>query len=753
MTDEFIGKTIDGYEVVSRSGHGGMATVYRARQKSMNDRIVALKILPRHFMRDETYLQRFRREVEIVARLEHRNIVPVYSYGEYDGQPYIAMRYMSGGSVDDLLNLASDALEIDRIVDILTQIAPALDFAHQKNILHRDLKPSNVLLDDDGGAYITDFGIARITGGENQGATITTQGVVGTPAYMSPEQAKGEDLDGRSDVYAMGVMLFEMATGRRPFVNDTPYGIAVMQVTTPPPTPRAINPRLTGAVESVILKSLKKGRDNRYQTAVQLAASLKMAVERPDTFHDTQPRPLPIKEALELTQQSRTQPHSYLDEKTEESSSKRDQAPAGGAASSSAPSSGQMLQHQPRVPTPAPPNTHPGTPPPMYTPQPAMRPVSQPLRPKRRSGNMWIGIVLGGLIGCALLAVVVTGGAIAVGNLLGGSDSDPPTTAPEQESDTGGITIPGIASLDATSIAARDERLSDAPTPTPAPVGVRDSYADTGVILYFDERPLTEGTESMDIFRTDLTTGIETRLTRHAATDSYPVSSPDGERIAFQSNRDGDFEIYVMDSDGFNVEKLTSNDHRDRLPAWSPDGNWIIYSSDTRGDGTLDLYRVSPDGGRPEQLLSNGRRNSHPRYSPDGRYIVFTTGDAQDATNWDIARFDTQTEDVVLLVEATGRDASPSYSPDASTVLYTTGGSANGNTALAVVPADGGTSVRLYETNGGYIWGGYYSPDGAWITFDVQTGTDSALFMMRADGSDLREVDAVNGGAYPSWLP
>ncbi|HRF98933.1 MAG TPA: serine/threonine-protein kinase, partial [Aggregatilineales bacterium] len=206
MSDEFIGKTVGGYEILEVIGQGGMSSVYRARQHSMN-RMVALKILPRHLMRDNTYLERFQREVSIIAQLEHRNIVPVHDYGEHDGQPFVAMRYMTGGSVDELLQ--HGAMDERDIVNILKQIAPALDYAHSKQVLHRDLKPSNILLDEAGGAYITDFGIARVL--NESGDKITTKGVVGTPSYMSPEQAQGQVLDGRSDVYSLAVMLFEMA--------------------------------------------------------------------------------------------------------------------------------------------------------------------------------------------------------------------------------------------------------------------------------------------------------------------------------------------------------------------------------------------------------------------------------------------------------------------------------------------------------------------------------------------------------------
>ena len=285
MSAELIGKTVNGYKIVSQVGQGGMATVYLARQRSMN-RNVALKFLPSAFMNDDTYLQRFEREVKIVSQLEHRNIVPVYDFGEFDGQPYIAMRYMPAGSVEELL--AEGRIPLPRVLSIIEQVASALDYAHQKGILHRDLKPSNILLDDGGGAFITDFGIARILG-EGSGA-ITTQGVVGTPSYMSPEQARAEPLDGRSDVYSLGVMLFELLTGRRPFESDTPYSIAVMHVTMPPPSPRQFEPNISIALEKVIMRALRKTRDDRFESAGELAASLRLSLESIESAGDVDAR-------------------------------------------------------------------------------------------------------------------------------------------------------------------------------------------------------------------------------------------------------------------------------------------------------------------------------------------------------------------------------------------------------------------------------------------------------------------------------
>lgn len=284
MNDSLIGKTIGGYHVLEEIGQGGMATVYRAHQISM-DRDVAIKIMPPQFLRESVSMERFKREASIVARLEHRAIVPVHDYGEHEGIPYIVMRYMDSGSAEDLLQ--QGALSPDRTMQILLQIAPALDYAHRAGVLHRDLKPSNILLDANGDAYITDFGIARLLGDDVK--SLTTSGVVGTPAYMSPEQAQGHALDGRSDLYALGVVLFELLTGVRPFDGETPYSVAVKHVTEAPPSPCHINPSLPRSIEPVLLKTLAKKPDHRYATANEVAEALRQAVEEaahPSLFDD-----------------------------------------------------------------------------------------------------------------------------------------------------------------------------------------------------------------------------------------------------------------------------------------------------------------------------------------------------------------------------------------------------------------------------------------------------------------------------------
>jgi len=717
MTDELVGKTIGGYEILNLIGRGGMASVYRAQQVSMN-RIVALKVLPRQYLNDDTYLQRFNREVKIVAQLEHRNIVPVHDYGEHEGQPYIAMRYMSGGSVDDML--ANGPLPVETIVSIIEQIAPALDYAHSKNVLHRDLKPSNILLDDDGGAYLTDFGIARILG-EQSGANITTQGVVGTPSYMSPEQAQGHPLDNRSDIYSLGVTLFEMATGRRPFESDTPYSIAVLQVTAPPPSPRSLNPDLSLAVEQVLYKTLSKNRDARYSSAEVLAEALKRAMDPPVTIHDTQPhlRRQPQPAAQAIAQQSPPVPVAPVQQPVY-------------TTYNSPPSSQSM--------TP-----------------PEVAAHWYARRRKARGSNLWMNAAVGMLIGCGLLALVVIILTVAISALRNGGGAQAtstrvPATAPADDSDRLAPT------LDPTSEAARQTLLPSAiqsgsgtVIPGTLPVGIRPTStlnpevnAVGGRIVYSAERD-----ENFELFMLDLSSGVETQLTFNDSPDSYPSVSPDGRLVAFQSSRDGDFDIYVLDLQTHDLRQVTANDVWDRLPSWSPDGQWIIFASDTRNDQTFDLYRVRPDGSDLQTLFSNGARNSHARMSPDGRYIVFTTGATEEADSWEIARLDLETQEVVPLTDNQSADWSPSFSPDGQTILYLTRG--NGRAAIARMGIDGGNKQIVYDGSG-YEWGASFSPDGSHITFTSDASGRDEIYMMAADGTDVQELTFA-GGQFSSWIP
>ena len=264
-------KKIGLYEIKSELGRGGMATVYRGYDPRF-EREVAVKVMPQDILHaDPQFRLRFEREAKIIAQLEHSAIVPVYDVGESDGQPYFVMRYMNGGSLSE--RIKAGIFTIDEAIQILGAIAPGLDEAHSKGIVHRDIKPSNILFDKRGNPYISDFGIAKLT--QAQAGNVTGSAIIGTPAYMAPEQAQGIDVDGRADIYALGIILFEMLTGRQPYEADTPMAVAIKHITDPVPQIRQTNPKLPEGMDTIIQKAMAKSKNDRFSTAMDMTNALR----------------------------------------------------------------------------------------------------------------------------------------------------------------------------------------------------------------------------------------------------------------------------------------------------------------------------------------------------------------------------------------------------------------------------------------------------------------------------------------------
>ncbi len=257
---------ISRYEIRSEIGRGGMASVYLAYDPNFG-REVAIKILPRELMHDPTFRARFNREARTIATLEHPAIVPVYDFGEENGQPFLVMRYLSGGSL--VSRIQNGPIPAEEAAKILSRIGSALDAAHAKGVVHRDLKPANIIFDQYENAYLSDFGIAHLS---DTGGTLTGSMVIGTPAYMSPEQISGDKkVDGRSDIYALGIVLFEMLTGQAPFQADSPLKVMMMQVSTPPPKISEADVKLPAGSGAVLERALAKEPDQRYQKAADFS--------------------------------------------------------------------------------------------------------------------------------------------------------------------------------------------------------------------------------------------------------------------------------------------------------------------------------------------------------------------------------------------------------------------------------------------------------------------------------------------------
>lgn len=268
------GKTIGSFEIVSPIGRGGMSVVYKARQKSPQ-RLVALKVLQLGLSHDERAVARFRQEAESAAALGHPHIVPIFAVGEDQGFHYIAMQYIVGETLRDIIQTRG-VFDLSHAALTLAQVAEALDFAHWHGIIHRDIKPSNILVNDQNRAYLTDFGIAR---GTNASDLTLAGTVLGTPEYMSPEQAQGlKTLGPSTDVYALGVVLYELLTGQMPFQADTPMGTLVARLQRPPNSPREYRSDLPSVVEEVVLRALNPDPTLRYRTAGGLSFALKRAI-------------------------------------------------------------------------------------------------------------------------------------------------------------------------------------------------------------------------------------------------------------------------------------------------------------------------------------------------------------------------------------------------------------------------------------------------------------------------------------------
>jgi serine/threonine-protein kinase len=269
--DPRVGTTVAGCRITSVIGRGGMGVVYLAEHLHLG-RKVALKLLAPALASDERFRERFVRESRIAATIDHPNVIPVYDAGEADGVLYIAMRHVEGTDLKVLL--ARDApLELERTIRLVEQIGAALDAAHGAGLVHRDVKPANVLIGSGDHCWLTDFGLTKRAGSES--ALTTTGVIVGTTAYMAPEQFEGREVDARADVYSLGCVVYECLTATIPFERDTQAAMMYAHLTEPPPRPSARRPDLPAAADGVVARAMAKRRDDRYQTAGELAAALR----------------------------------------------------------------------------------------------------------------------------------------------------------------------------------------------------------------------------------------------------------------------------------------------------------------------------------------------------------------------------------------------------------------------------------------------------------------------------------------------
>ena len=314
--DQYIGKMLDNrYEILERIGIGGMAVVYKARCHRLN-RLVAIKILKTDLASDEDFLRRFQVESQAVAMLSHTNIVSIYDVCRSDGLDYIVMELIDGMTLKQYMQKRGVPLNWREALHFITQIVRALGHAHSRGIVHRDIKPHNIMVLRDGSVKVMDFGIARLTSAAQ--ATLT-QEALGSVHYISPEQAKGSNVDGRSDLYSVGVMLYEMLTGRLPFEGETPVFVAIQHINSIPIAPRDLNPEIPEGLETITLKAMAPNPDQRYLSAEAFLEDLKEFRRNPVT-----PAPQPVaKEEEHVEEPTMVMPVSVINAAAKEDAEKK----------------------------------------------------------------------------------------------------------------------------------------------------------------------------------------------------------------------------------------------------------------------------------------------------------------------------------------------------------------------------------------------------------------------------------------------
>ncbi|CAG0947186.1 partial serine/threonine protein kinase, bacterial, partial [Anaerolineae bacterium] len=268
-----VGESVGQFDIVAYVGQGGMATIFKAYQKNL-DRYVALKVIHPTLKNDQSFVARLTREAQIVGNLNHPNIVTVYDFIQSESVPFLVLQFIDGKTLKDVLQ--EHKLSTREVFEILQPVADALTFAHAHGVLHRDVKPSNIMLDKEGHVYLTDFGLARV---ERSGeSTMSHDMLIGSPQYLSPEQAKSETVDARTDVYSLGIVLFEMFTGKPPFSAETPYATIMQQINDPPAAARSINPDVPIAIEQVLARALEKDPNKRYASVRDFARAVENAI-------------------------------------------------------------------------------------------------------------------------------------------------------------------------------------------------------------------------------------------------------------------------------------------------------------------------------------------------------------------------------------------------------------------------------------------------------------------------------------------
>jgi Tol biopolymer transport system component len=766
-----IGRTVSHYRILERLGGGGMGVVYKAQDLRL-DRTVALKFLPPDHFDDPLARERLEREAKTASALSHPHICTIHDIDEHEGRPFIAMELLEGQTLQQ--RAAAAPLPTAELVDLAVQVAEALDAAHARRIVHRDIKPANIFVTARGDAKVLDFGLAKWTSRPEPAASraetataerhLTQPGTaVGTVAYMSPEQVLGRVLDGRTDLFSFGVVLYEMATGRLPFAGDTAGAAYAAILHETPASPLRLNPALPDELARVIHKCLEKDKELRYQSAAELRADLRRL--RRDAAAADGPPPRARRRAAAVV-------------------------PWLAAAALAVGASAWWLVAGRRPPAPSGP----------------LRIV--PFAGEEAGSKEWPQLSPDG----EKVSYVWSGRAGESGGVyvkaLGVGTRPLRVTGPEAESDFSPVWSPdgrqiafvrtsgsSAAIYTVPSLGGQERRVTDVSGLVWWNVQFVPALAwsPDGRWLAFGEKP--DGDTPSRVVRISLDTRERQPLTTpppDTQGDLYPSYSPDGSRLAFVrsgSGRLGDWDVWVLGRDEAAPRRVTREGYDAcRNPVWTSDGSEILF---TTGWGDLSIQRVRVAGGEPqpvfgvgtafpsirshravyqrvtpppqsiwrapgrtnplrtrepEKLIASNQTDGNPAYSPDGRKIAFHSDRSGVLNIWVC---DSEGQSPVQVTSLDRRTGTPRWSPDGRRLLFDSIEAGDWN--IYVVDADGGPPRRLTPEPSGEN-SGTWSRDGRWIYFSSNRSGSDQIWRMPSGGGPARQV--TRGGGYyaeESW--